>query len=701
MIRARRAAPCITLSAVLSGIVLLSSTPLSARSNASSRIVEKPQTDQTQTEPHSDGSSALSQYDPAQLQPAPALRSKIAPDLSLTLADAESIDAGLSGLFRVRAPKQERINVIIQTRGRPDSVLLETLSERLRAAREEPGQRLNLKMGNRAPHVFDSINGFTAFLTPDEIHELAARGDVSYVSPDRVTHSMVAEGTLAETTGIKNILASNPYLTGGNVTMAFLDSGIDWNNPMFSDSAGGTRVRVVVDAVSGESTYSDLYGHGSAVAGVAAGRTYRSISGIASAVGLISVRVLNSRGEGSVSDAIRGLDWCLSNKTNYNIRVINMSIGASSVDSFTVDPLCQAVERVVAGGITVVAAAGNSGRDAAGNSVYGSITAPGNDPLVITVGSANTRGTPERDDDVINTFSSRGPTLGFKLDSSGKKRYDYVMKPDLVAPGNQVITARAYNCRLITEHPELYYSGSSYQMFLSGSSVASGVVAGAAAVLLDANSGLTPGLIKAILQYTAQPLDNANVFEQGAGLINIDAAIRLAVRLKNPTYLDPGDWLATTSSLPSLVTYIAGSRCDISGVVFANACHMWAGEQLFLRYQMLYRPGALWYGATVKVDRRLLTSGTVLTSGVKNVTNAILNNRMQVDYGALQGGVALVNNAVILDGVTTVPGVLLNEGIVLAEAENLREGLALGEGIVLAEGVMSPSVGASIAVGES
>ena len=121
----------------------------------------------------------------------------------------------------------------------------------------------------------------------------------------------------------------------------------------------------------------------------------------------------------------------------------NLSLGASSVGSFLNDPLCQAVERAVGAGIVVVTAAGNNGRNAQGQEVYGSITSPGNDPLAITVGSANTYGTAYRSDDTVNNFSSRGPTLGYRMNALGQKQYDFVLKPDLVAPGNKIVTAKA------------------------------------------------------------------------------------------------------------------------------------------------------------------------------------------------------------------------------------------------------------------
>jgi subtilisin family serine protease len=176
-------------------------------------------------------------------------------------------------------------------------------------------------------------------------------------------------------------------------------------------------------------------------------------NGIAPAARLINVRVLNSLGQGRSSDAIAGIDWCISNKAIYNIRVINLSLGTTAVDSYVNDPLCLAVRRAVNAGIVVCVAAGNSGKDPDGNKVYGGVHSPGIEPSAITVGAANTFGTDVRSDDVVTTYSSRGPTRGYYTDSNGVKHYDNLIKPDLVAPGNKIIDAEWQNSWLVTTYP--------------------------------------------------------------------------------------------------------------------------------------------------------------------------------------------------------------------------------------------------------
>jgi serine protease AprX len=122
----------------------------------------------------------------------------------------------------------------------------------------------------------------------------------------------------------------------------------------------------------------------------------------------------------------------VDNRVKYSIRVMNLSLGHPIQAPCAFDPLCLAAEDAVAKGLVVVASAGNSGKDAAGNPVLGSVSTPGNAPGVITVGALNTWGTVGRDDDTVATYSSRGPT-----------RYDMMLKPDVVAPGNKIVSLEA------------------------------------------------------------------------------------------------------------------------------------------------------------------------------------------------------------------------------------------------------------------
>ena len=279
---------------------------------------------------------------------------------------------------------------------------------------------------------------------------------------------------------------------------------------------------------------------------------------------MINLRVLNSQGTGTVSSALAALDWLMANKGTYNIRVVNMSLGTPAVDSYRDDPICRAVRRLVNAGVVVAAAAGNNGKNSAGQKVYGMIHCPGNEPSAITVGASNTFGTNSRVDDGVATYSSRGPTRSSWTDVDGVRHYDGLVKPDIVAAGNKIIAAQSPNNALVQQSPQLDANVSIYpqrdQMYLSGTSMATPVVAGAAALLLQANPGLTPNMVKALLMYTAQPLSGFNTLEQGAGELNIEGAVRLA-RMVKTTFGNTkpvGAAFLNTTVLPNPQTTIAG-----------------------------------------------------------------------------------------------------------------------------------------------
>ena len=218
--------------------------------------------------------------------------------------------------------------------------------------------------------------------------------------------------------------------------------------------------------VTGEDA-SDQYGHGTHVAGIVAANGAQStgpnfthtFKGVAPNANIVNLRVLDANGNGQESDVIAAIDEAIALKDKYNIRVINLSLGHPVYESFQLDPLCQAVEAAWKAGITVVVAAGNMGRDnSLGTEGYATINSPGNDPYVITVGAMNANETPWRSDDKMASYSSKGPTL-----------LDHVVKPDLVAPGNNVVSLLASpNCTLATEHPDTLISTSTYEKSAGG-----------------------------------------------------------------------------------------------------------------------------------------------------------------------------------------------------------------------------------------
>jgi serine protease AprX len=388
------------------------------------------------------------------------------------------------------------------------------------------------------------INGQVLELTNNQLAKLAAHPSVFRIHHDRdiATHNYRTSVTV----GARTVRESLGY-TGAGIGIAVIDSGITtWHDDLTNKTStlypyGNQRVTKFVDFVNGQLLPYDDNGHGSHVAGIIAGNgtdSYGEKAGIAPGASLISLKVLNANGQGTISNIIAALGWVAANAQTYNIRVVNMSVGAGIYESYWTDPLTLAAKAVTDRGITVVTAAGNMGKNAAGHLQFGGITAPANAPWVLTVGASSTNGTLTRNDDSMASFSSAGPTY-----------LDYEAKPDLVAPGVGTVSLAVpgstfYSTKATALLDGKPVRGTKSYLSLSGTSMAAPVVTGTVALMLQANPTLTPNLIKALLQYTAQqytdpsstvvPAKAYSALRQGAGFLNTLGAVRLAKYYKNP-----------------------------------------------------------------------------------------------------------------------------------------------------------------------
>ena len=359
---------------------------------------------------------------------------------------------------------------------------------------------------------------------------LAASSLVDRVALDRLTLGF-NERTSA-TIGADVVREQLGY-DGAGIGVAVIDSGVTpWHDDLADPAAPDTqRVDQFVDFVHGSTERYDDYGHGTHVAGIIAGNGADSDgtrSGIAPKARLVVLKVLDHKGRGRISDVIAALDYAVTHKDEFGIRVINMSIGAGVYESYNSDLLTLAARRAVEQGIVVVAAAGNHGRNDDGVVLDGAISAPGNAPWVITVGAASHMGTTDRADDTVALFSSRGPTA-----------YDHAAKPDLVAPGVGIYSLSSPGSTLYEKWQDYLLPGtqpstSMPYLSLSGTSQASPVVAGTIALMLQANPSLTPNAVKAILQYTAEMYPGHSYLSQGAGFLNARGAVALALALNTP-----------------------------------------------------------------------------------------------------------------------------------------------------------------------
>ena len=352
--------------------------------------------------------------------------------------------------------------------------------------------------------VLGLVNALVCTVPASSLQSLANNPNVVYISPDRSVAGQLDYSAAA----VNASAAWQANLTGAGIGVAVIDSGID-SNPDLSVLGILPRVVYTQDFTGGNGM--DQYGHGTHVAGIIGANgtetrcqsCTRSFVGIAPNSSLINLRVLNASGQGSDSSVIQAIETAISLKKTYNIRVINLSLGRPIYESYTQDPLCQAVEAAWKAGIVVVAAAGNDGRDnSVGNNGYGTIESPGNDPYIITVGAMKAMGTYPRTDDLVASYSSKGPSA-----------IDHIVKPDIVAPGNHVVSLQAPGSSLAAlpanTVPVSYYEStastatSSDFLMLNGTSMATPVVSGAVADILQGHPSLTPDQVKARLMKAA------------------------------------------------------------------------------------------------------------------------------------------------------------------------------------------------------
>jgi serine protease AprX len=393
------------------------------------------------------------------------------------------------------------------------------------------------KAGGNNGRKFGLISGQLVDLPNRMLRKLANNPCVAAIHWDRKTGGELNYASVVE--GARQVQQLLGY-DGAGVGVAIVDSGItSWHDDLTYQGnsgkvkvVGGQRVVKFVDFVNNQTAKYDDNGHGSHVAGIIAGNGFDTLgarAGIAPAADIVSLKVLDANGGGYISDVIAALDWIVANHATYNIRVVNLSVGAAVTESYMTDPLTLAAKRVVDAGVVVVTAAGNLGKSATnGKTQYGAITSPGNAPWVITVGAYSHMGTLTRTDDKIGDFSSRGPTAK-----------DFGAKPDVVATG-------VGTSSLSVPGSTLYLSKAAYLMkgsiagltgkpylSLTGTSMAAPVVTGTVALMLQANPKLTPNLVKAIIEYTAQDM-RYDPLTQGAGFLNAKGAVDLARYLKHP-----------------------------------------------------------------------------------------------------------------------------------------------------------------------
>jgi len=329
------------------------------------------------------------------------------------------------------------------------------------------------------------IHGMRGHLTPGMIKKIKDHDAVDRIFYDReVTAFLDNASKQIGAVHVQNQLG----LTGKGITIAVIDTGIhpheDFTNP-------SNRIIDFQDFINGQESPYDDNGHGTHCAGDAAGNGRLSdgrYTSPAPEASIIGIKVLDENGSGRLSTIIEGIEWCINHRDEHQIRILSLSLGAVAYETFRDDPLSVVVQEAWQNGIVVCAAAGNSGP------YPSTIGTPAINPFIITVGSTDDQNTLDRADDVIADYSSRGPSI------------DNFVKPDIYAPGTNIIAPLASGSVLESELPEMIMD--EHYIQLSGTSMATPITAGVIALMLQANPTLSPNDVKAILKATSQPTLN-------------------------------------------------------------------------------------------------------------------------------------------------------------------------------------------------
>ncbi|NLI91625.1 MAG: S8 family peptidase [Peptococcaceae bacterium] len=354
------------------------------------------------------------------------------------------------------------------------------------------------KWRSEIKHHYPSFSSCSAVLTPAAIEALLDNhGSVKKIHTDRKVRALLDIARSA----IKADVLHSQAIKGEGITIAVVDTGIYPHQDLLG------RIKAFKDFVKNKTNPYDDNGHGTHCAGDAAGDGAASnglYTGIAPKASLVGVKVLDRMGSGSLSSVMSGIQWCIDNQKLLNINVLSLSLGSSATVPAADDPMVKAVEAAWDAGIIVCVAAGNEGPDEK------TISSPGISPKVITVGAMDDENTKERVDDQAADFSSRGPTV------------DGLVKPDVISPGVNIVSLRSPNSYLDKLNKANRVANNYFS--LSGTSMATPICAGVAALILQVHPDLLPDDVKKKLMETAENW-KLSPYVQGAGYIQAEKAI--------------------------------------------------------------------------------------------------------------------------------------------------------------------------------
>lgn len=349
------------------------------------------------------------------------------------------------------------------------------------------------QMGIAVLRELPLISGYIVDTSWNTLLQLAEFQGVNYIAADVETE--IQMDVASRTIGVDKLHRRG--ITGQGTCIAIVDTGI---YPHMDFLKPTNRIKAFVDLTDeGNQQPYDDNGHGTFVAGVAAGNGYASkgrYRGVAPDADLVIIRAMDSKGRGSTANVLSAMQWVADSMKKHKIRVLSLSLGSTVNNIQRDDAMVRGAEALWDMGITVVTAAGNNGPAAK------SITVPGVSSKLITVGASDDKRTTSIDDDEIAPFSSRGPV--------GKR-----IKPDVVAPGVKVASAYA---DIEYKPGSRYRRGGPYYVRMTGTSVATPMVSGIAALLLQQQPDLTPYLIKRLIMNNTVSICG-DAMAEGKGLV--------------------------------------------------------------------------------------------------------------------------------------------------------------------------------------
>lgn len=353
--------------------------------------------------------------------------------------------------------------------------------------RENDKDKLNSlahSMEGKLKRSLPLVDAVALNMSMGEIDRLSRDPNIEYISYDSKVFALLDIANAS----IGGSFPREIGLTGEGVTVAVIDTGVAPHNDLIRPK---NRIIGFKDFVGDKTSPYDDNGHGTHVAGIIASNGYssnRKYVGIAPNANILAVKALDEAGSGNTSDIVSAIDWVVKTREQYNTKIINLSLGSPANNSINSDPLVRAVEAATRAGLTVIVAAGNSGPSTK------TILSPGNSPNVITVGAVDDKRTPDTSDDTIANFSSRGPTK------------EGLRKPDVVAPGVSIMS-------LSNKSSDGYVTS-------SGTSMATPLVSGSAALLYGKYKNLTPSQVKGLFVNSCTDLKD-KYENQGAGIIDL------------------------------------------------------------------------------------------------------------------------------------------------------------------------------------